>query len=271
MTPASADFDEGKEVGVCNQPRRADTSDQTAFSWISSHTAQDAAFLSWVDHGHAISERTGTRCSPGIFFHHSKCDCCRQGALLPWMDLAVIPAPPPIELASFLSMEKKKRRKNYVLCRLPPSVDDSSHMLTRIHQIDYVFVVFGGAAAYPDDDMNKILWMAQAAGDAAPRLLTDHGEFRIDSDASLALHRSLLYRCSARAGGCAIGVSLCIQAFLLPLRRFSPRYALLQMVGICLLSRRVASSLLLQGNARLGVMTACERQRLGKKTFSFCM
>jgi hypothetical protein len=42
--------------------------------------------------------------------------------------------------------------------------------------------------------MNKALWMAQAAGAAAPRFLTDHGEFRIDSDASPALFRSLLYR-----------------------------------------------------------------------------
>jgi hypothetical protein len=42
--------------------------------------------------------------------------------------------------------------------------------------------------------MNKALWMAQAAGAAAPPLLTDHGEFRVDSDASPALFRSLLYR-----------------------------------------------------------------------------
>ena len=44
--------------------------------------------------------------------------------------------------------------------------------------------------------MNKALWMAQAAGAAAPPLLTDHGEFRVDSDASPALFRSLLYRCA---------------------------------------------------------------------------
>jgi hypothetical protein len=44
--------------------------------------------------------------------------------------------------------------------------------------------------------MNKLLWMAQAAGASAPPLLTDHGEFRVDSDASAALQRSLLYRCS---------------------------------------------------------------------------
>jgi hypothetical protein len=62
-------------------------------------------------------------------------------------------------------------------------------------QIDYVVVVFGGAAAYVDDDMNKLLWMAQAAGAAAPPLLTEHGEFRVDADASAALHRCLLYRC----------------------------------------------------------------------------
>jgi hypothetical protein len=45
--------------------------------------------------------------------------------------------------------------------------------------------------------MNKALWMAQAAGAAAPPLLTDHGEFRVDSDASPALFRSLLYRSAA--------------------------------------------------------------------------
>ncbi len=63
-------------------------------------------------------------------------------------------------------------------------------------QIDYVLVVFGGACAYADDDMNKALWMAQAAGAAAPQLLTDHGEFRVDSEASAGLQRSLLYRCA---------------------------------------------------------------------------
>ena len=71
-------------------------------------------------------------------------------------------------------------------------------------QIDYVVVVFGGAAGYPDDDLNKILWMAQAAGAAAPPLLTDHGEFRVDNDANPALYRSLLYRWGFTATRCVL-------------------------------------------------------------------
>lgn len=62
--PAAADFDEGAAVfdlardisAVCSH-----AAVWAAFHWVNAHTARDATLLSWVDHGHAITETTGER------------------------------------------------------------------------------------------------------------------------------------------------------------------------------------------------------------------
>lgn len=133
-------------------------------------------------------------------------------------------------------------------------------------QIDYVVVVFGGAAAYVDDDMNKLLWMAQAAGAAAPPLLTEHGEFRVDADASAALHRCLLYRCPGHESR----QTLCCAQMMcrLSYHRFG---SLRQGLPAPASAQQLLTLCLVQDNALSGDSTVCEGLRLGRKTSSWSM
>jgi hypothetical protein len=173
------------------------------------------------------------------------------------------------ESVEFSSAGKKMLRMSCAPCRCTRSVGGTCHSrrLFSNHgrQIDYVVVVFGGAAAYFDDDMNKLLWMAQAAGAAAPQLLTDHGEFRVDTDGSAALHRCLLYRCpshESRALCCA--QKMCRLSY----HRFG---SLRQGVPARVRAQHLLTLCLVQDNALLGDSTVCEGLRSGRKTSSWSM
>jgi dolichyl-diphosphooligosaccharide--protein glycosyltransferase len=62
-----------------------------------------------------------------------------------------------------------------------------------------VLVVFGGPTGYAGDDLNKLVWMARAAGAAAvgeAALLGPLGLVHVDAAAPPALTRSVLFRAS---------------------------------------------------------------------------
>ncbi len=137
-----------------------------------------------------------------------------------------------------------------------------------MQQIDYVFVVFGGACAYHDDDMNKVLWMAQAAGAAAPPLLTQHGEFRVDTDASAALHRSLLYRCasSLQRRHSWLHTGICRLSYY---RFASLRQGVAPLAGVLPPFRSRVRGV--QVSVLSGGSTGCEDVRSGRKTYNCSM
>ncbi len=75
----------------------------SAFEWVKAHTARDASFASWVDHGHAVAAATGA-CSSSLpasvcFTHSGR--FCSQAVRLLSMPLVAMRAPPQSEWVEY--------------------------------------------------------------------------------------------------------------------------------------------------------------------------
>lgn len=94
---------------------------------MNTHTARDATLLSWVDHGHAITETTGQRrvtgeTAVGLSYV--------QAAPLQLTPRVVPPALRPSALVEYLSLERKTRQKNCAPCRFHLFARSSRRALT---------------------------------------------------------------------------------------------------------------------------------------------
>eukprot|EP00922_Rhytidocystis_sp_ex-Travisia-forbesii_P060237 GHVS01089261.1.p1 GENE.GHVS01089261.1~~GHVS01089261.1.p1 ORF type:complete len:770 (+),score=54.28 GHVS01089261.1:82-2391(+) len=78
------------------------------------------------------------------------------------------------------------------------SEEDAYPILQKL-DVDYVFVVFGGYARYPSDDINKFLWMVRIASGVYPQIqqssyLSANGVYTVGKDASQNILESLMYK-----------------------------------------------------------------------------
>ncbi|PFH50957.1 glycosyltransferase family 66 protein [Amanita thiersii Skay4041] len=82
------------------------------------------------------------------------------------------------------------------------SSEEAAYPILRKHDVDYVLVIFGGLIGYSGDDINKFLWMVRIAQGVwpeeiqEPNYFTQHGEYRVDAQASPAMKNSLMYKMS---------------------------------------------------------------------------
>lgn len=60
--------------------------------------------------------------------------------------------------------------------------------------VQYVMVVFGGAAGYGDDDINKFVWMLRVGGLPETDYYTPSGELAVGKHATPAFTQTLLYK-----------------------------------------------------------------------------
>eukprot|EP00922_Rhytidocystis_sp_ex-Travisia-forbesii_P060236 GHVS01089260.1.p1 GENE.GHVS01089260.1~~GHVS01089260.1.p1 ORF type:complete len:806 (+),score=77.15 GHVS01089260.1:85-2418(+) len=79
------------------------------------------------------------------------------------------------------------------------SREEESYPILQKMDVDYVFVVFGGYARYPSDDINKFLWMVRIASGVYPQIqqssyLSANGMYTVGKDASQNLLESLMYK-----------------------------------------------------------------------------
>ena len=115
--PAAADFDEGAAVFHVAQGVLAICSHaavRAAFHWVNTHTARDATLLSWVDHGHAITETTGELrvagdLAAGVSYV--------QAAPLQLTPRVAPPALLPSAWVEYLSLKRKTRQRSCAPCR----------------------------------------------------------------------------------------------------------------------------------------------------------
>jgi len=88
------------------------------------------------------------------------------------------------------------------------SPEEHSYSIMKELDVDYVLVIFGGMSGYSSDDINKFLWMIRIGGstpEGAHIKESDYysssGEYKVDKDASSAMHNSLMYKmCYYRFG-----------------------------------------------------------------------
>lgn len=82
------------------------------------------------------------------------------------------------------------------------STEDVSYKILRLHDVDYVLVIFGGVLGYSGDDINKFLWMVRISEGIWPDevherdYFSPRGEYRVDAEASDTMKNSLLYKMS---------------------------------------------------------------------------
>ncbi|KAG0672593.1 oligosaccharyl transferase stt3 subunit [Maudiozyma exigua] len=82
------------------------------------------------------------------------------------------------------------------------SPEEVSYELLKEHDVDYVLVIFGGVLGFGGDDINKFLWMIRIAEGIWPEevkerdFFVNQGEFRVDSQASQTMKKSLMYKMS---------------------------------------------------------------------------
>jgi len=88
------------------------------------------------------------------------------------------------------------------------SPEDHSYTIMKELDVDYVLVIFGGMSGYSSDDINKFLWMIRIGGSTPEGehikesdYYSSTGEYKVDKDASKAMHNSLMYKmCYYRFG-----------------------------------------------------------------------
>ena len=82
------------------------------------------------------------------------------------------------------------------------SPEEVSYELLKEHDVNYVLVIFGGVLGFGGDDINKFLWMIRIAEGIWPEevkerdFFVNQGEFRVDSQASQTMKKSLMYKMS---------------------------------------------------------------------------
>ena len=87
---------------------------RAAFHWVNTHTARDATLLSWVDHGHAITETTGELrvagdMAAGVSYV--------QAAPLQLTPRVAPPALLPSAWVEYLFLRRKTRQRSCAPCR----------------------------------------------------------------------------------------------------------------------------------------------------------
>lgn len=84
--------------------------------------------------------------------------------------------------------------------RAMSSGEAKAWQIYRSLDVEYVFVVFGGAIGYPSDDINKFLWMVRIGGGTYPEIKEEdylnNGDYRVDAQGSKTMLNSLMYKLS---------------------------------------------------------------------------
>ncbi|KAH0836799.1 glycosyltransferase family 66 protein [Lanmaoa asiatica] len=134
-----------------------------AYYWLRQNTAEDAVVMSWWDYGYQIA---GMADRPTLVDNNT------------WNNTHIA-----------------------TVGKAMSSPEEVAYPILRKHDVSYVLVIFGGLIGYSGDDINKFLWMIRIAQGVWPNEIQEpnyfnHGEYRVDDQASPAMKESLMYKMS---------------------------------------------------------------------------
>jgi dolichyl-diphosphooligosaccharide--protein glycosyltransferase len=138
-----------------------------AYYWLRQNTPEDAKIMSWWDYGYQI---TGFSNRTVLVDNNT------------WNNTHIA-----------------------TVGRAMASREPEAYRITRMLDVDYVLVIFGGYAHYQSDDISKFLWMVRIGGGVFPDIVESdylgQGMYRVDSEASETFKNCLMYKlCYYRFG-----------------------------------------------------------------------
>ena len=82
--------------------------------------------------------------------------------------------------------------------RAMSGTETEAHMISRMLDVDYVLVIFGGMAFYNSDDISKFLWMVRIGAGVFPQIneqdYYNHGSYRTDAGVTDTMKNCLMYK-----------------------------------------------------------------------------